>query len=119
MKAPYEQFTEARSGQGVFTFLTGEGGFLQEFLYGYTGLRWRQDRLGGCCPAAGRGLRITGLRWRGGARPPAGPVDLQLAPGARAGGDAGRDPLGVGGDAAEHADPDRRPGRRQPGRAAR
>jgi trehalose/maltose hydrolase-like predicted phosphorylase len=29
----------------VFTFLTGEGGFLQEFLYGYTGLRWREDRL--------------------------------------------------------------------------
>jgi hypothetical protein len=25
----------------VFTFLTGEGGFLQEFLYGYTGLRWQ------------------------------------------------------------------------------
>ena len=45
VKAPYEQFTEARSGQGVFTFLTGEGGFLQEFLYGYTGLRWREDRL--------------------------------------------------------------------------
>lgn len=36
VKAPYEQFTEARSGQGVFTFLTGEGGFLQEFLYGYS-----------------------------------------------------------------------------------
>ena len=45
VKAPYEQFTEARSGQGVFTFLTGEGGFLREFLYGYTGLRWREDRL--------------------------------------------------------------------------
>jgi hypothetical protein len=44
VKAPYEQFTEARSGQGVFTFLTGEGGFLQEFLYGYTGLRWRAVR---------------------------------------------------------------------------
>ena len=29
----------------MFTFLTGEGGFLQEFLYGYPGLRWREDRL--------------------------------------------------------------------------
>ena len=29
----YDQFTEARNGQGSFTFLTGEGGFLQT-LYG-------------------------------------------------------------------------------------
>lgn len=42
---PYEQFTEARSGQGTFTFLTGEGGFLQAFLYGWAGFRWREDRI--------------------------------------------------------------------------
>ena len=68
VKAPYEQFTEARSGQGVFTFLTGEGGFLQEFLYGYTGLRWREDglRLDPMLPPQlGGGLRLTGLRWQG------------------------------------------------------
>ena len=40
--APYDQFSEARTG-GAFTFTTGAGGFLQEFLYGYTGLRWRAD----------------------------------------------------------------------------
>ena len=68
VKAPYEQFTEARSGQGVFTFLTGEGGFLQEFLYGYTGLRWRADRLRldpMLPPQLAGGLRLTGLRWQG------------------------------------------------------
>ena len=68
VKAPYEQFTEARSGQGVFTFLTGEGGFLQEFLYGYPGLRWRGDRLrlDPMLPSQlSGGLRLTGLRWHG------------------------------------------------------
>jgi trehalose/maltose hydrolase-like predicted phosphorylase len=68
VKAPYEQFTEARSGKGVFTFLTGEGGFLQEFLYGYPGLRWREDRLRldpMLPPQLSGGLRLTGLRWQG------------------------------------------------------
>ena len=67
-KPPYEQFTEARSGQGVFTFLTGEGGFLQEFLYGYPGLRWREDRVRldpSLPPQLAGGLRLTGLRWQG------------------------------------------------------
>ena len=35
VQPPYDQFTEARGGQGTFTFLTGEGGFLQGFLYGW------------------------------------------------------------------------------------
>jgi trehalose/maltose hydrolase-like predicted phosphorylase len=68
VKAPYEQFTEARSGQGVFTFLTGEGGFLQEFLYGYSGLRWREHRLWldpMLPPQLSGGIRLTGLRWHG------------------------------------------------------
>jgi trehalose/maltose hydrolase-like predicted phosphorylase len=67
-KAPYQQFTEARSGKGVFTFLTGEGGFLQEFLYGYPGLRWRPDGIAldpTLPPALAHGLRLTGLQWRG------------------------------------------------------
>ncbi len=34
----FDQFSETRSG-GAFTFMTGIGGFLQEFLYGYSGLR--------------------------------------------------------------------------------
>jgi trehalose/maltose hydrolase-like predicted phosphorylase len=34
----FDQFSETSSG-GAFTFMTGIGGFLQEFLYGYSGLR--------------------------------------------------------------------------------
>lgn len=77
VKAPFEQFTEARSGQGVFTFLTGEGGFLQEFLYGYSGLRWRSDGVvldPTLPPALSRGLHLTGLQWQGRT------FDVRLAP---------------------------------------
>jgi trehalose/maltose hydrolase-like predicted phosphorylase len=45
VQPPYQQFTEVRGGQGTFTFLTGEGGFLQTFLYGWGGFRWRGDRI--------------------------------------------------------------------------
>jgi trehalose/maltose hydrolase-like predicted phosphorylase len=45
VQPPYQQFTEVRGGQGTFTFLTGEGGFLQTFLYGWSGFRWRGDRI--------------------------------------------------------------------------
>ena len=34
----FDQFSETNSG-GAFTFMTGIGGFLQEFLYGYSGMR--------------------------------------------------------------------------------
>jgi trehalose/maltose hydrolase-like predicted phosphorylase len=39
MRDVFDQFSETRTG-GAFTFMTGIGGFLQEFLYGYSGLRW-------------------------------------------------------------------------------
>lgn len=35
----FHQFSETSAG-GVLTFMTGIGGFLQEFLYGYSGFRW-------------------------------------------------------------------------------
>lgn len=38
----FDQFSETRTG-GAFTFMTGIGGFLQEFLYGTSGLRWNAD----------------------------------------------------------------------------
>ena len=38
----FDQFSETSSG-GAFTFMTGIGGFLQEFLYGYSGLRWNSE----------------------------------------------------------------------------
>ena len=39
MRDAFDQFSETRTG-GAFTFTTGIGGFLQEFLYGYSGMRW-------------------------------------------------------------------------------
>lgn len=38
----FDQFSETRTG-GTLTFMTGIGGFLQEFLYGYSGLRWDRE----------------------------------------------------------------------------
>lgn len=35
----FDQFSETKTG-GAFTFMTGIGGFLQEFIYGYSGLRF-------------------------------------------------------------------------------
>jgi trehalose/maltose hydrolase-like predicted phosphorylase len=38
MRDVFDQFSETSTG-GAFTFMTGIGGFLQEFLYGYSGMR--------------------------------------------------------------------------------
>ncbi|AUH39647.1 glycosyl hydrolase family 65 protein [Streptomyces sp. CMB-StM0423] len=66
LRDPFEQFAEARRG-GAFTFLTGHGGFLQEFLYGYSGLRWRADQVlvAPVLPEQLDGLTLCALRWRG------------------------------------------------------
>lgn len=66
LRAPFNQFSEARSG-GAFTFTTGAGGFLQEFVYGFTGLRWNGDalELDPSLPPQIPGLEIRGLRWQG------------------------------------------------------
>ena len=66
MRPPYDQFSEARTG-GAFTFTTGAGGFLQEFLYGYTGFRWRADRvrLDPSLPPQLSGVTVSALHWRG------------------------------------------------------
>ena len=62
----FHQFSETRTG-GAFTFMTGIGGFLQEFLYGYSGLRWGAS---GVTVAPGLDRQIGGvvlhnLTWRG------------------------------------------------------
>lgn len=65
---PYSQFTEVRSGKGVFTFLTGEGGFLQELVYGYPGTRWHQNRLSldpTLPPQLADGVTLRGVHWHG------------------------------------------------------
>jgi trehalose/maltose hydrolase-like predicted phosphorylase len=69
VQPPYDQFTEVRNGQGTFTFLTGEGGFLQTFLYGWSGFRWRGDRihLDPALPSqwAAHGLTLRRLSYQG------------------------------------------------------
>ncbi|MEU2655773.1 glycosyl hydrolase family 65 protein [Streptomyces sp. NPDC007325] len=75
LRGPFDQFAEDRKG-GAFTFLTGHGGFLQEFLYGYSGLRWRDDRmvLAPVLPAELEGLALHAVRWRGRT------VDIDISP---------------------------------------
>src|SRR3954453_8347120 len=66
MRGPYDQFSEARTG-GAFTFTTGAGGFLQEFIYGYTGMRWRGDgvTLDPSLPPQLSGVTLNAVRWQG------------------------------------------------------
>ncbi len=62
----FHQFSETRTG-GAFTFVTGIGGFLQEFLYGYSGLRWQASAVQ-IAPSLNRqisGVVLRNLTWRG------------------------------------------------------
>lgn len=63
---PFDQFHESRSG-GAFTFTTGEGGYLQQFLYGFTGLRWGTDAVtvDPFLPQQLPGVDVTGVKWHG------------------------------------------------------
>jgi trehalose/maltose hydrolase-like predicted phosphorylase len=63
---PFDQARETRTG-GAFTFTTAEGGYLQEFLYGFTGLRWGTDSvsLDPSLPPQLPGVDLTGLHWQG------------------------------------------------------
>ncbi len=62
----FDQFSETRTG-GAFTFTTGIGGFLQEFLYGYSGLRWsaRSVQLSPSLTGQLRGIVLRDLNWHG------------------------------------------------------
>jgi trehalose/maltose hydrolase-like predicted phosphorylase len=62
----FDQFSETRTG-GAFTFMTGIGGFLQEFLYGYTGMRWRDTgvQLAPSLTSQIGGIVLHGISWRG------------------------------------------------------
>lgn len=66
LRPPFDQFAETRSG-GAFTFLTGTGGFLQEFYYGFSGLRWRADELflDPALPPQLAGILLHRLHWHG------------------------------------------------------
>jgi trehalose/maltose hydrolase-like predicted phosphorylase len=66
IKDPFDQFSETRTG-GAFTFMTGIGGFLQEFLYGYSGLRWESNAvaLDPSLTSQLPGVVLHQLHWRG------------------------------------------------------
>ncbi|MFT8592941.1 MAG: glucodextranase DOMON-like domain-containing protein [Bifidobacterium sp.] len=67
MRGPFNQFTEERGGGHAFTFLTGAGGFLQEFYYGYTGLRWGTNgvTLNPILPSSLDHITVKGLQYQG------------------------------------------------------
>jgi trehalose/maltose hydrolase-like predicted phosphorylase len=62
----FHQFSETRTG-GAFTFMTGIGGFLQEFLYGYSGMRWDPSNvaLNPSLNSQIGGIVLHNLQWRG------------------------------------------------------
>jgi trehalose/maltose hydrolase-like predicted phosphorylase len=66
LQAPFEQFHETRSG-GTFTFLTAVGGYLQTYIYGFSGLRWRVHRVGldPTLPPQLPGVALRGVHWQG------------------------------------------------------
>jgi trehalose/maltose hydrolase-like predicted phosphorylase len=62
----FDQFSETRTG-GAFTFMTGIGGFLQEFIYGYSGLRFQSSAVQ-VAPLLTRqigGIVLHDLSWHG------------------------------------------------------
>ena len=62
----FDQFSETRTG-GAFTFMTGIGGFLQEFLYGYSGLRWSGNavELSPGLTSQLKAIVLRGVAWHG------------------------------------------------------
>jgi trehalose/maltose hydrolase-like predicted phosphorylase len=62
----FHQFSETRTG-GAFTFMTGIGGFLQEFLYGYSGMRWNTGNVQLNPSLTGQigGIVLHAVQWRG------------------------------------------------------
>ena len=66
IKDVFDQFSETKTG-GAFTFMTGIGGFLQEFLYGYSGMRWNPDNVGVNPSLSSQisGIVLHDVSWRG------------------------------------------------------
>jgi trehalose/maltose hydrolase-like predicted phosphorylase len=66
IKDTFHQFSETRDG-GAFTFMTGIGGFLQEFLYGYSGMRWNPTSVGLNPSLSSQigGIVLHDVEWRG------------------------------------------------------
>ena len=66
MRDAFDQFSETNAG-GAFTFMTGIGGFLQEFLYGYSGLRMHANGISVDPSLTGQftGEVLRNLKWHG------------------------------------------------------
>jgi trehalose/maltose hydrolase-like predicted phosphorylase len=62
----FDQFSETKTG-GAFTFMTGIGGFLQEFLYGYSGMRWENGEVALAPSLTSQlgGVVLHDIAWRG------------------------------------------------------
>jgi trehalose/maltose hydrolase-like predicted phosphorylase len=78
VRDPFAQVVEARgdkagaddplAGAPAYNFLTAEGGFLQVFTNGLTGLRWRTDQVHLdplLPPQLGTGVTLHGVHWQG------------------------------------------------------
>jgi trehalose/maltose hydrolase-like predicted phosphorylase len=68
MRDPFDQFAETRNNSEIaFNFLTGIGGFLQVFQYGYSGLRYSPGyvSLDPSLSPQLPGIRLTNLQWHG------------------------------------------------------
>ena len=68
LRSPYDQFAETRSGRNTgFNFLTGVGGFLQVFEYGYSGLRFAPNaiELDPSLSPQLQGITLSNLQWQG------------------------------------------------------
>jgi trehalose/maltose hydrolase-like predicted phosphorylase len=68
LRAPYGQFAETRTGPNTgFNFLTGVGGFLQVFEYGYSGLRFTPNaiQLDPSLSPQLQGITLNNLQWQG------------------------------------------------------
>jgi trehalose/maltose hydrolase-like predicted phosphorylase len=70
LREPYLQFSEfgpVKLTATAYDFLTGVGGFMQEFLYGFSGFRPQVDavRLDPSLPPQLRGITLTNLAWQG------------------------------------------------------
>ncbi|HWE09393.1 MAG TPA: discoidin domain-containing protein [Solirubrobacteraceae bacterium] len=68
LRAPYDQFAETRTGPNTgFNFLTGVGGFLQVFEYGFSGLRFAPAaiQLDPSLPPQLPGVTLKNLHWQG------------------------------------------------------
>jgi hypothetical protein len=68
LRAPYDQFAETRTGPNTgFNFLTGVGGFLQVFEYGYSGLRFGPTsiQLDPSLSPQLHGITLNNLQWQG------------------------------------------------------